>query len=175
MDRGPHLSLDGGVGYLDQNREKFHRYPVGKEGLSYSYVSEITEDRSGHIWISTLRGLNRFDKSSQSFTHYFATPGDPNSFISNQFWTVFVDEVNAIWLSTSTTGLAGSGINRFDPASGHIQRFVHNDKNPNSIHSNTIYHIIQDKESNIWMATGNGISIQKKSSALSIPLGKMKY
>lgn len=32
-----------------------------KDGLSYSSVRDITQDKSGFIWIATLKGLNRFD------------------------------------------------------------------------------------------------------------------
>ena len=32
-----------------------------KDGLSYSSVRDITQDKYGFIWIATLKGLNRFD------------------------------------------------------------------------------------------------------------------
>src|SRR5206468_4267970 len=37
------------------------RHYTTREGLSNNYITGIIQDSSGYIWISTERGLNRFD------------------------------------------------------------------------------------------------------------------
>lgn len=51
------------------------------EGLSQIDVTSIEESHSGHIWIGTVNGLNRFD--GKHFKHYFSgeSSGLPSSFI----------------------------------------------------------------------------------------------
>ena len=39
------------------------------EGLSHNYITGILQDSSGYVWISTNKGLNRFD--GKSFTNFF--------------------------------------------------------------------------------------------------------
>ena len=50
--------------------EKDFTYYGYKQGLSDNYVSGILQDSNGYIWVSTRRGLNRFDgKTFKQFLH----------------------------------------------------------------------------------------------------------
>ena len=44
-------------------------------GLSCQDVTSIEEDRQGNIWISTMNGLCRYDRTVGSFVHYFEADG----------------------------------------------------------------------------------------------------
>src|SRR5690349_5399473 len=41
--------------------EKNFQHYTTKEGLSDNYITGLTQDSTGFIWISTFHGLNRFD------------------------------------------------------------------------------------------------------------------
>jgi signal transduction histidine kinase/ligand-binding sensor domain-containing protein/DNA-binding response OmpR family regulator len=44
-----------------------------KDGLLTNYISGITDDTTGNLWISSLKGITRIDSSLQKFQHYDVT------------------------------------------------------------------------------------------------------
>ena len=70
--------------------------------LSNQRVSGIAEDADGYIWISTFRGLNRYN--GHEFHQYYRTD-DESSLPDNQLNSVFKDSKNRMWV-TSVNGPA---------------------------------------------------------------------
>ena len=75
----------------------FRSYSV-LDGLTQSNVSDIKQDQSGYLWVSTARGLNRYD--GNIFEHYTIADGLPNNWLT----TVHVAPDNVVW----TGGQSGS-------------------------------------------------------------------
>lgn len=67
--------------------------------ISNYYVSAITEDPYGYIWIGTLRGLNRYNGST--YTQYFASSDDTTSLRGNQVLSLFTDRTGRVWVGTT--------------------------------------------------------------------------
>ena len=90
------------------NREQGNFTIYGKEqGLPTNYISGITGDSSSVLWLSSLKGITRFDVSQEKMRHFEindATNG-------NQF------NRNAVYRSTSGEILFGgtNGFNLFNP------------------------------------------------------------
>src|ERR1700704_5517430 len=59
--------------------KNFRHYTI-KDGLSNQYVTGLTQDAWGYIWIATQRGLNRFD--GNTFKQFLQT-GEYNSIPDN--------------------------------------------------------------------------------------------
>ncbi len=53
--------------------ENGQRHPV--EGVPCPDIASIEEDHQGNIWVSTLNGLGKYDRTNGSFVHYFAADG----------------------------------------------------------------------------------------------------
>ncbi len=66
--------------------------------LSNSLVNAICYDRSGHIWVATEDGLNRYDGSK--FTMYKSVAADTTSLSSNFVYTVFQDSEGHVFAAT---------------------------------------------------------------------------
>ena len=73
--------------------------------LSHDFVNVIHEDRAGRIWIGTARGLNRFNGTDNTFTHFDERNGLPGSCI----YAMLDDDRGNIWISTNR------GLTRFTP------------------------------------------------------------
>lgn len=73
-----------------------------EDGLSNSYIADITQDGQGFIWIATESGLNRFD--GRNFTVYTKKKSD---IISNELNTLLYDpEENKLWIGSQRDGIS---------------------------------------------------------------------
>ena len=104
----------GGISVLDPERNHFTRYlndPDDHQSLSGNAIFSFCEDSSGVMWIGTWgNGLDRFDDTTQTFTHYTEKDGLPN----NVIYGIEADSDGYLWLSTN------KGLSKFDP---HTETF----------------------------------------------------
>ncbi len=67
----------------DINERDFTRY-TRQQGLSNNFISGIVQDSTGYIWVSTLRGLNRFDGTAFKTMLYTGGAGSlPDNIITS--------------------------------------------------------------------------------------------
>ena len=83
------------LGYYDSYAQPYLLKHLGVEdGLSNNYVTNITQDKQGYIWIATESGLSRFD--GRNFTTY---KDNDSGIISNALNALLYDEEeNALWI-----------------------------------------------------------------------------
>jgi len=119
IDSQDHLwvgTWGGGVNLLDLNdphhtdpkTASFTRYlhnPEDSSSLSEDSVWSIYESADGSLWFGTQLGLNHFDPSTQTFTHYTEKDGLPN----NTVLGILADDDGYLWLTTN------NGLAKFDP------------------------------------------------------------
>jgi two-component system, sensor histidine kinase ChiS len=98
-----------GLNRFDRQRQKFIRYQHDDKNptsLSHHEVLSIYEDQNSHLWIGTLGGgLNKFDRNTETFTHYRETDGLANDVI----YGILEDESGNLWLSSN------KGLSKFNP------------------------------------------------------------
>jgi signal transduction histidine kinase len=99
----------GGIDLLDDQTSHFtiyHHDPKNPQSLSNDMVSCIFEDQNGTIWVGTFGGgLNRFDRTTRSFTHYTSKDGLPDDTV----YGILTDTNGTLWMSTN------KGLSEFDP------------------------------------------------------------
>ncbi len=116
----------------------------------------ILEDRDDPniLWLATLKGgLDRFDKSRESFTHYKHVTGGNNSLSHNSVITLYDDGNGVLWLPTY-----GGGLDRFEKGTGTFTNYSHEENNPNSLGSDTLYEVLEMADHTFWVAWKGGIS-----------------
>jgi signal transduction histidine kinase/ligand-binding sensor domain-containing protein/DNA-binding response OmpR family regulator len=64
----------GGLNRLDIDSGTFVHF-TERDGLPNNVVYGVLADRSGHLWLSTNKGLSRFDPESRQFRNYDADDG----------------------------------------------------------------------------------------------------
>jgi signal transduction histidine kinase/ligand-binding sensor domain-containing protein/CheY-like chemotaxis protein len=109
-------TLNGGLNRLDRETGKFTAFPndpARPDSLSHNSVSSIYQDGSGNIWAGTKYGLNRFDPSSQNFTHFTEKEGLPN----NTVVSILGDESGNLWVATN------KGLSKFNPQAGAFRNY----------------------------------------------------
>jgi signal transduction histidine kinase/ligand-binding sensor domain-containing protein/DNA-binding response OmpR family regulator len=95
--------------------EKHYRHITGdSKSISDNSVRSILEDRNGILWIGTGAGLNKFDRSTETFTCF----DEKDGLISNKVRAVLEDRDGNLWISTD------KGISKFYPNSQTFRNFT---------------------------------------------------
>ncbi|MBN1123095.1 MAG: response regulator [Anaerolineae bacterium] len=97
-----------GLTRFDPKTEQFVNYrhdPDNPQSLSRGEVYVVHEDREGTLWVGTGSGLDKFDRETETFSHYTEKDGLPNSVI----YTIMEDNSGNLWVSTN------KGVSKFDP------------------------------------------------------------
>jgi ligand-binding sensor domain-containing protein len=89
------------------------RFYSAVDGLTQSDVYDIEQDHAGYLWITTARGLNRYD--GVTFEHLTIADGFP----TNSLTALYVDSDNSVWVGDIRGGVsvvrAGRVILSIDP------------------------------------------------------------
>ena len=141
-----------GLSVYDKRADTFTQYlhdPENPASISSNVLTAtgqkqqvIVEDADGAIWIGTENGLNKFDRTQQTFTRH------QESFISKNIWNLYLDAEQFLWVATA------NGLHRFDPRSGVVvERYATNNDDPHSLHGTSINTIFEDRRGAIWIGT----------------------
>jgi signal transduction histidine kinase/ligand-binding sensor domain-containing protein/CheY-like chemotaxis protein len=116
-------------------------------------TKKIVSDQKNNLWFATLNGLMEFDKVNSEIINH-STIYDSLNNINGMFRTVFVDRHQFIWSGTNSGGLV-----KYDKTSHRFTHYLNNPANPESISSNTVYDIFEDKDGNLWVGTRQGLEM----------------
>ena len=121
---------------------RFERISI-QEGLSFSVVQAILQDRQGFLWVGTDRGLNKYD--GYQFTVYRNDPADPRTLSNDAVHALYEDSHGELWIGT------GAGLDRLDRTT---DTFVHyRDGLPEVWISN----MHEDRSGTLWVGTDTGL------------------
>ncbi|WP_026473365.1 hybrid sensor histidine kinase/response regulator [Alkaliflexus imshenetskii] len=113
-------------------------------------ITRVFEDSKGILWIATnANGLFEYHIISDKLISHTHKSEVSHSISGNQVRAIYEDSKNRLWIGTKSDGL-----NLYDYASGHFIQV----STPETLPSNTIYHILEDNSGYLWLGTHNGIS-----------------
>jgi signal transduction histidine kinase/ligand-binding sensor domain-containing protein len=151
---------DNGVSRFDRKATKFRLYqhdPNNPNSMSGWHVRSICEDPEtiGRVfWIGTLQGgLNRFDRVTNTWSHYRHDPNNPNSLSSDEIEPIYLDSTGVLWIGTLRDGL-----NKFNPKTGSFTIYKHDPNDSNSLSNNDIRSIIEHPKDVLWIGTSKGLN-----------------
>ncbi len=128
---------------------------AGKKGdLSIPPDHDITglrADESRNLWFSTFNGLYKFNPSGNAFSRYTHDSRNNNSVATDSIQCIEIDKQN-LWIGTY-----GSGLDRMDISNGHIEHYIFNKNDSNSISNKIINVITKDNKGDIWIGTFKGL------------------
>jgi len=142
----------GGLNKYDKQTNSFTYYrhdPANENSLSndaFTMGSQtIVEDKAGFLWIGTVGGLDKFDKRTETFTHYRHDPNQPNSLSHNSIWALLEDSAGVLWVGND------GGLDKFDPRTETFIHYRHDPLNRQSLSNNQVRAILEDRDGEMWI------------------------
>jgi signal transduction histidine kinase/ligand-binding sensor domain-containing protein len=150
----------GGLNALDLKPEKFRSAlvdPTDPEGLADSEVFSILEDPDGTVWLGTTRALHRHGPNETEFRRVDSE--NTKNLPAGSIQVVFRDSTEQMWLSIYRKGLC-----QFDPLAGCVRLFSHDPKLPDSLPTDIVNAMMEDRKGGLWVATTVGLALLDRES-----------
>jgi len=168
----------GDIYSFDPARSRFKRFPINdrsKTGRFESYArnyGKILIDSQSRIWFATSYGLYLYREGSDNLKLFTQNLNDQYSISGDRISFVIEDVEGRIWVGTN-----GNGINQyFDSENGSFRKNVLPVSTPYKTRFDTIYSLLSDRDSTIWVfgmnAFGNFHPESGKFNYYIIPEGK---
>jgi ligand-binding sensor domain-containing protein len=144
-----------GLFHLNQQTGQINRPPATRNGLS---AESVYEDEVGNLWMladSPIVGLVKYDRQAERVTKYPLRPravSVPASTLNGGSvnGNLVADGQNGLWVPSSL------GLSYFDRRTErYTYQFQHDETNPDSLDSNAILSVYQDRGGVLWVGTEN--------------------
>lgn len=137
--------------YSDEKKEfKEVSYPQTQSRKpSKNYAPIVFEDKNKNIWLGYRDGLALFNAQKNKFQHFKIKTSKIET-IYNEVRTIYEDFFGNLWVGTY------NGLFIINKEKTTIKRYVHDEKNKNSLSQNSIFSITGDTKGDLWVGTYAG-------------------
>ncbi|MFC1579167.1 two-component regulator propeller domain-containing protein [Pseudomonadota bacterium] len=144
------LTQEGISKYNGFELENFRYSPTNLNSISSNYVTRITEDLDGVLWIATVGGgLNKYNRAENTFSAIFTSENRRKTPLSNDIRTIFRSRDGNILLGYR------DAFSFFDPKSGEFQHVT--PKLDGQPFLGAVERFDEGPEGTIWAATEAGV------------------
>jgi len=137
--------------YNSLHPETLSRPPL-KRYFDYAadFISFITEDVSGRIWIGTLQGgINVYDPSTQKVTYYGSDKNSKEKLPTNLFYCAYRTKDGTLWIGNwYSNPFAINNLYKINPYQTNL---------PFHSMQEGVFNFTEDSNHTLWMATSNGL------------------
>lgn len=136
----------------DSSNINIWRYLPKSDGSSVynRTVSVITRDSHNNMWIGTPTGINYVNPFGDPI-RLIAHSRDKKSVSHDRIGALAKSRDNKIWVGTD-----GGGLDLYDPKTGIINNYNHNNLDTNSLSNNYVLSILEDSKNRVWVGTYHG-------------------
>ncbi len=139
--------------------EHFHYNEKDPNGFHSNRVKAIVADENNVIWAATLGGgLYKITTGEKTSIIHYQKNSNTWSLNDDKIVSLMKDRNGNLWIGTY-----GSGLNKLShqylntpPEKARFEKFVNHSNDPNSLSSNFVMTIVQDKVGAIWLGTFGG-------------------
>ena len=142
------IATNDGLARFDGRNYRIWR---AEDGLRDSRIWTVLADARNRLWIGTENaGLIRMSADRRTL-HFYDRATQP-LMTSNTVWSVAATPDGAVWFGT-----AEGGLYRIDD-DDHVQRFLPEDGDPNSLPSRSVPFLATQADGTLWIGTKRGIA-----------------
>ncbi len=148
-------SYDKGLNrYLGNNSFEHITAVEGSESsLSHNRIWDIEDNDNHSLWIATSFGLNLYDKTERTFTHFFPEPDNKTPTGGNEIRSILKTSKNKLYVGTQ------QGPYIFDQETELFTRIT----DSNNEYLGQVNSMIEDHDGYIWYVTSKGLFRQSNS------------
>ncbi len=130
---------------FDGYKMKSYKYdPNNGNSLDKGGGSEcVAADSTGCIWTNTDAGIDKFDPSTNKFSHYRYKETETRSISC-----ILIDHLGIVWIGTD------KGLDRLDQNTGNFIHYSHRNNDSSSLSCNMVRCLYEDHEGVLWVGTG---------------------
>lgn len=129
----------------------FNHDPNDPTSIPGHWISALTEDRQGYLWVGTQEdGAAIYDPSNENFHAFKHDKGDPSSLSSDLVTSIYEDSHGTIWIGTK------NGLNRFEQESQSFTKFFKIEGDTSSICDNVITAVSEGPGDILILGLGSG-------------------
>ncbi|MEN0004421.1 MAG: ATP-binding protein, partial [Bacteroidota bacterium] len=153
-----HFLLDGDQLWIGTSKGILH-YQISENTCSVaeeeplaairSRIMGLQKAKDGTVWIATAEHLYRYTPATKKLEEVSLPEFAKKERITN----LFIDSQDHIWIAFQAAGLG-----LYDPIHQRFRQITHHPNDINSLNSNSVTSIFEDRFNNIWVGTVNGIS-----------------
>ncbi|WP_315080912.1 two-component regulator propeller domain-containing protein [uncultured Clostridium sp.] len=152
------IATDNGLSKFDKNTKKIKSFTVS-DGLSHNKIVSLLIDNKDYLWIGTADGINVLNTKTYEITN-LTDIFKKNGVIDTYFYSIFQDSAGMCWIGSYIEG----GLIKINPENNYIKIYKKDENNKNTLSSNSIISITEDKNNNLWVGTNYGINKFNKKS-----------
>ena len=156
------VGTQNGLNSINFSKNKITRfqYSPNKKSIPFNLIKYVYPDKDGLLWLGTWGGgMIRFDPSSMDSKIYQHHLNDKFSISDDIVFYITKDSKGTLWVCTS------NGLNKFDKTNERFTSYVHDKSNPNGLHANAVYFILEDRNNIYWIASHGGGLIRFDNSS----------
>jgi signal transduction histidine kinase/ligand-binding sensor domain-containing protein/DNA-binding response OmpR family regulator len=148
-------SYDKGLSrYLGNNSfEHIEKSDDAQSSLSHNRIWDIEDNDSDSLWVATSFGLNLYDKTKRTFSHFLPAPENKTPTGANEIRSILKTSKNQLYIGTQ------QGPFTFDKRNGLFTRL----KTLDDEYLDQVNSMIEDQEGYIWFVTSKGLFRQSNS------------
>jgi signal transduction histidine kinase/ligand-binding sensor domain-containing protein len=110
--------------------------------LAGNYITVLSQDHLGDLWIATLSGLVRQEHETRALIHYKPDAADSHSLLPGRINAIGEDASGNLWVGTN------GGLSRFDRSTGTFSRYLE---------GQSVLAIDLPPQGGAWLGTASGL------------------
>jgi len=166
----------GGLTSFNPSTSEWQTYRNDKQNKSTINDNEVLsflEDTQGRLWIGTEEGLNLFNKTNSTFTHFKLYDDENRDTGNRSVLSIMEDDKGWIWAGTWAHGLH---LLLEDDQGNLLTDTTRHFETTKNKASNNVWSLFQDNKKNFWLGThGGGLILMHLPTESSNKLNQQEW